>query len=118
MARTAGKKKIAIYDEGVLLLDDADSLNFTGSGVSGAVSSGKNIDETIPGGGGSGNVVFGEVVSGNTNTFTLAHTPAGTISLSANGQVLNLTTDYTIVGATITTVNPWSAGDLIAGYTY
>lgn len=69
--------------------------------------------------GSSGNTsVFGEVVAGATNTFTLAHTPSGTISLAANGQVLTLATDYTIAGAVITTISPWSAGTVVASYQY
>lgn len=70
------------------------------------------------GGGGGNTVVFGEVVAGATNTFTLANTPSGTIFLAANGQVLRLTEDYTIVGAVITTVAAWSAGEVIAAYQY
>ncbi len=61
-------------------------------------------------------VVFGEVVAGSNTTFTLAHTPSGTISLAANGQVLTLTIDYTIAGAIITTLSPWSAGTVVASY--
>lgn len=64
------------------------------------------------------NVIFGEIVAGDTNTFTLAHTPTGTISLAANGQVLTLIVDYTISGAIITTISAWSAGSVIANYQY
>lgn len=69
-------------------------------------------------GGGSANVIFGEVVAGSSTTFTLSQTPSGTISVSANGQVLKLTQDYTIVGAVITTLSSWSAGAVIADYKY
>lgn len=117
MARTQ-KKSLPIYDGGVLLIADAESINFAGAGVMGSVDGNGNVTETISGGGGGGTPVFGEIVAGNINTFTLAHTPSGTISLAANGQVLTLTTDYTIVGAVITTVNPWSAGTVIADYQY
>lgn len=68
--------------------------------------------------GAMGNTIFGEVVAGGTNTFTLAHIPVGTIFLAANGQVLTLSTDYSIVGAVITTVSSWSAGTVIAAYSY
>lgn len=66
----------------------------------------------------SANIVFGEIVLGDVNTFTLAHTPSGTISLAANGQVLTLAVDYTISGAIITTLSPWSAGTVVADYQY
>lgn len=62
MARTA-KKKIPVYDEGVLLTADADSLNFVGAGVTGSASF-NDITETIPGGGaGSGHTIQDEGVS-------------------------------------------------------
>lgn len=115
MARTA-KKKISIYDEGVLLVDDVDSINFTGSGVGGSVI-GSAITENIPGSG-TGNEVTGEVVSGSGTTFTLAHTPSGTVSVYANGQRLTLTVDYTIVGAVITTGQSWATGTVLADYSY
>ncbi len=63
--------------------------------------------------------VFNEVVSGSGTTFTLANTPtAGTVRIVAGRNRLYPTTDYTISGATITTVLPWLAGDLLADYKY
>lgn len=62
--------------------------------------------------------VFGEIVAGNLNTWTLAHVPVGTIMLAANGQVLTLGVDYTIVGDIITTIAPWDVGALNASYSY
>lgn len=118
MARTA-RKRLRIYDQGVLLSNDANSIDFSGAGVSGSVDGNGNVTENIPGGGSGGaNIIFGEVVAGSSTTFTLAHTPVGTISLVANGQALTLTVDYTIVGAVITTLSPWSAGTVLADYQY
>lgn len=48
MARTA-RKKVAIKDEGVVISDDADSVDFTGSGVTGTAADGKNVTENVPG---------------------------------------------------------------------
>jgi len=48
MARTA-KKKLPIYDEGVLLVEDADSLDFQGAAVAGTISSAANVVETVTG---------------------------------------------------------------------
>lgn len=45
MARTA-KKKLRILDDGILLAEDADSLDFSGSGVEGSVL-GNDVTETI-----------------------------------------------------------------------
>jgi hypothetical protein len=64
-----------------------------------------------------GTPIDNEVVAGDTNTFTLANTPIlGSEHLFGIGQRLTLTVDYSIAGAVITTVNPWSAGQIIADY--
>jgi hypothetical protein len=63
--------------------------------------------------------VYNEPVSGSATTWTLAHTPTtGSERIYANGQRLTPTTDYSISGATVTTVLSWSAGTLLADYTY
>lgn len=67
----------------------------------------------------SGNIVLNEVVAGSGTSWTLAHTPnSAGIQLYANGQRLTPTTDYTLSGAIITTVLSWSAGTLLADYSY
>jgi len=64
-----------------------------------------------------GSNVDGEVVGGSGTTFTLANTPvAGSVKVYGLGQRLALTTDYTISGAVITTVNSWNAGEIVADY--
>lgn len=61
--------------------------------------------------------VFNEVVSGSNTTWTLAFTPSvGTQAIYANGQRLTPTTDYTISGAAITTIDSWAAGTVLADY--
>lgn len=68
---------------------------------------------------GLGNQAYGEEVSGSGTSWTLANTPtAGTVRLFAIGQRLKLTEDYSITGASITTVNSWSAGEILADYSY
>ena len=68
---------------------------------------------------GANTTVDNEVVSGSATTFTLANTPvAGTVKVYAIGQRLTLTTDYSIVGAVITTVSSWSAGQILADYEF
>lgn len=116
MARTA-KVRLAIYDDGIFI-GDADSIDFTGAGVNSSYNNGQ-VTANIPGGGGgTANIIFGEVVAGSATTFTLSQIPVGTVSLAANGQVLKLAEDYTIAGAVITTLSPWSAGSVIASYQY
>lgn len=67
--------------------------------------------------GSSGTAVYNEVVSGSGTSWTLANTPTtGTLLLYANGQRLTPIVDYSITGATITTVLSWSAGTLLADY--
>jgi hypothetical protein len=65
--------------------------------------------------------VVGEVVSGSGTSFTLANTPvSGTLRLFGAGQRLTpgAGNDYTISGATITTVNSYGAGQLIGDYNH
>lgn len=77
----------------------------------------KQVDVTITAGVGS--VVRNEVVSGSGTFWTLANTPiANSLQLYANGQRLTPTVDYSISGATITTVLSWSAGTVLADYSY
>jgi len=68
-----------------------------------------------------GTPVINEVVSGSGTAFTLAHTPVvGSVKLFGAGARLTpgAGNDYTISGATITTVNSYSAGQLLADYNY
>ena len=65
------------------------------------------------------NSVYNEVVAGNTNTFTLAHTPtAGTLRVYGLGQRLLPTSEYTLAGAVITTIAAWTTGQIYADYNY
>lgn len=77
MARTA-RKKIGIYDNGILLTDDVNSLDFTGAGVFGSVDSQGNVIENISGGSSGGTLAF-EIptppADGMTTVFTVLNTP-------------------------------------------
>lgn len=67
----------------------------------------------------SASFINNEVVSGSGTTFTLAATPlAGTEHIHGAGQRLTpgVGNDYTISGAVITTVNSYSAGQILADY--
>lgn len=69
--------------------------------------------------GGGSTSVYNEAPSGSGTSWTLAHTPdANTLRLYANGQRLIPTTDYSLSGATITTVLSWNSGTLTADYNY
>lgn len=68
---------------------------------------------------GSGTAVYNEIVSGSGTTFTLANTPtAGTERIYGQGQRLYPTTDYTISGAVITTINSWLTSQILADYNH
>lgn len=103
MARTA-KKKIRILDEGIELTDDADSIDFAGSGVTGTVS-GRNVTETISSGGGSESTedpTSGTVDGANTS-FVFAHLPT---KIYSDGNVWFEGTGYSKSGSapTVTVV--------------
>ena len=69
--------------------------------------------------GGVGIPVKGEVVDGSGTTFTLDFAPAtGTLALFGAGQRLFETSEYSVVGVVITTVQPWSAGQILADYNH
>lgn len=83
------------------------------------------FEELMHGGGGSSNStgtqVYNEIVFGSGTSWALAFTPlSGTLRLFANGQRLTPGTgnDYTLSGTTITTVNSYSAGSLLADYSH
>ena len=101
MARTA-KKKIQILDEGVIIADDVDSLDFTGSGVSGSAIN-QAVTETISGGSGGGGGVTFETPSGTVNgintVFTVINVPVYIVS---DGTTYFPNSGYTRIGLTIT----------------
>jgi hypothetical protein len=82
MARTQ-RKKIRILEEGVELIQDVDSLNFTGAGVTGS-NVGNDVTETIPGGGGTSDSF--ETVSANLSAYDY------TLNYNVNGDIASI--DY------------------------
>lgn len=110
------KKSLSIYQNGLLISLDPSFLDFTGNVDVSLEGSGVQVD--ITGGGAGSNIVTGEIVSGGPTTWTLAQTPVGSIEFIANGQVLLLTSDYTITGNVVTTVAPWTSGTVQATYHY
>ncbi len=61
--------------------------------------------------------VDSEIASGSGNTFTLSQPPlSGSVQVYGLGQRLTLTTDYSILGTTITTVSTWSSGEILVDY--
>lgn len=101
MARTA-RKKISIKDEGVVLVDDADSIDFEGAGVSGAAV-GNDVTETITAGGGVG-TVYTEVLtdSGDNKNFTALHTITTIFSVinATSGKALPAS-NYSVSGTSL-----------------
>lgn len=73
------------------------------------------------GGGGGGTYAYDETPSGSGSSFTLAHTPspATSLILTKNGQVLAPGgIDYTLSGGTITLVVALIGGDILLAIQY
>lgn len=123
VSAVSGKSIIDL--NGQLLIEDVD-FTISGTTVTYVTAppsnpSGSDTHKIISGGGAVASVtsVSNEIVPGSNTTFTLANTPTvGTVRVFALGQRLVPTTDYTISGAVITTVSTWTAGSLLADYTY
>lgn len=109
---SGGANQTIMLANGSRISDYFTELNFS-TGLTASYSNGRI---TITGSS-SNTFVDNEVVSGSGTSFTLANTPiAGTVHVFGLGQRLTLTTDYSIVGTTITTVNTWNAGEIICDY--
>lgn len=119
--RKESGRPISIYDEGVLLTSNVSSIDFVGSGVTGSVI-GSAVTETISGG--TGTIVYNELLTGTGTSFTLAHAPnpTGSLQLFKNGQRLNsgAGNDYTLSGANLIMAVSVTANDQLvaAQYTY
>jgi hypothetical protein len=99
MARTA-KKKISIFDDGAVLVEDVDSIDFAGAGVTGT-NVNNAVTETIPGGGGGGSWKTPTgTVNGSNVTFTTG-TDVPVLVATEQGIAVN-GFGCTIVGNTIT----------------
>lgn len=98
MARTA-RKSIAIYEGGVLLADDINAIDFTGS-TSGSIDANGKLTQNI-GGGGSG-VNFETptgAINGSNTMFTVTHTPKAIV---LNGATYFENDGYTLSSLTVT----------------
>lgn len=108
---------LEILQNGSVVATDVGAINFTGDGVTVTDNGDGSVTVNIPATPGSVTFVDNEVVAGSVSTFTLANTPiVGSVHVYANGQRLTPTVDYTISGATITTVLVWDAGTVLADY--
>lgn len=106
---------LKIKGAGTQIADAIREINFAGAGVVVSRDSAEKVLVTIAGGGGS--FADKEIPTDNGDgTYTLAHTPiAGSEHVYWNGQLLTLTTDYTVSGAVIT----YPAGrGIIVSYRY
>ena len=96
------------------------SINFTGAGQT-TTAIGNAVTVNIPGS--IGTAIVGETPTGavvdNNLVYTLAHTPiAGTFELFYASRLV-ATTDYTLVGTTITMTAALSPGSTLqANYSY
>lgn len=114
MARTS-KKKIGVYDEGISLIDDVDTFDFVGAGVTATASLG-DVEVNIPGGGGGLTIITltGTIDDSNV-TFTAGSEPT---QLVINGGIYKPTGGaiaWTYVAGTITLSNPVGTGGSVYG---
>jgi hypothetical protein len=103
MARTS-EKRIAVYDHGILLAEDFNSIDFQGS-VSGSIDGNGNLTETISGGGAGVNfeTPTGAINGVNLN-YVVTHTPLAVI---LNGATYFENDGYTYNSGTFTiTMDP------------
>lgn len=112
MARTA-RKKIAIYDNGILLTDDANSIDFTGD-IDGTVDMNGNVTENVTGGGMSDNFETPVgAIDGSNNVYTVLNVPKGIV---LNGSWYFEGDGYTMVGLTITMVITPETGSTLRSF--
>lgn len=114
MARTA-KKKIGVYDEGISLIDDVDSFDFIGAGVS-LSAVGSDVDVNIPGGGSVVIITITGTIDDSNITFTATSEPA---QLVINGGIYKPTggsITWSYLAGTITLSSPVGTGGSIYGF--
>jgi len=105
MGRTA-KKKIAIKDEGVTLIDDVDSIDFSGAGITGTAV-GNDVTETVGATGVSQLTATGTVDDSNT-AFTFASKPSIVV---VNGASYRENKGWTWAALTLTVTLDSPVGD-------
>ncbi len=114
-------RQIPKQEEKIFGIDDIEGLKKTFEEMEERIGKSRRF-----GGGGfskialEGHLISNEVVAGSGTIFTLAHipNPSTSLKLYGSGQRLTLgaTNDYTISGLTITTINSYSAGQILADY--
>lgn len=122
-SKIGGGQDVAVYDEGSNLTNILKQLHFVGAGVTATQLSDGVIVVTIPGGGGSANLVTESVTavqSGNNVTIDLtqlAHTYSAIQFVSRNGQI-QTPTNWSVVGDVLTLQNASSGNAFLIQYTY
>lgn len=113
MARTA-KKKIAIFDEGVEITPDADSIDFTGSGLSASGDPDVTVNGTGGGSGSLGELAATGAKDDTNREFTFASKP---VVIIVNGSSYRENRGWTWNGGTLTATlaSPVGAGGDIYG---
>ena len=110
-------RPIRFTDEGLPLTSNVASIDTVGAGVT-STNIGDGVTVTVAGG--SGTFAYNEVLAGTGTSFTLAHTPnpAGSLILKKNGQLLDLTTDFSLSGANLTLVVAKNPEDSLVAQQY
>lgn len=123
----AVQRNLAWFDETTLVVDNPTQIKFQGAGVQISQDSTGALIVTISGS--AGNESNGEILTdtGDHTNFTFAHIPSiggvRNVWIKETGQLLTVTSDYTIAGSTLTATRIMQDGDgnnftLISNYTY
>lgn len=117
---------VAVFDEGTLITDFIKELSFAGAGVQVALVDGRVV-VTITGSSSSESNNETLTDSGDHTTFTFANAPASggvrNVWVKETGQLLTVTSDYSVSGTTLTATRSMTDGDgnaftLISNYTF
>lgn len=117
MADFTSSGNVSVLEDGILVTGGASSLDFD----AGLTATGVGGDVTITASGSTGNMQYDDDLSsqvdGLTSTFTLLHAPlpVGSLILEFQGQIQGLTSNYTVVGTSLTlTFIPPAGSRLVA----
>lgn len=114
MTRTS-KKKIGVYDEGVSLVDDVDTFDFVGAGVTATATLG-DVEVNIPGVATLTVITLTGTIDDSNVTFTAGSEPT---QLVINGGIYKTTggaITWSYVAGTITLSSPVGTGGSIYGF--
>lgn len=104
---------LKVLDEGLTVVNPANSMDFVGAGVIASNGGGGKATVTIAGGSGAVEVTNEVIHDNGDGTYTLANTPtAGSLHVYKNGVSMQPSIDYTLSGAVVTSLAAYDATDI------